>query len=1097
MKKGLICILFFLFFINNIIAQTSYSSLAKSWHQRKPYAGYWQQDVAYSINAFIDEENKLIDATETLVYTNNSPHDLPFVYFHLYQNAFVDGSYLCDLHKANKVDPYFAPNSKLGQGLGEEVFNVSVNGVECKTELDNTVLKVYLPQPIKSGGKVTFSMKFKTYWETNTMRRRMQLYNAWGFSHFNGVHWYPRICVYDKKKGWDTDQHLNKELYGDFGTFDVTLNFPDNYIVEATGALQNKNEVLPPALLEQLQISNFANKPWNEKPSTIIPYTKGQRKIWKYHAEHVHDFAFTGDPSYRIAQKDTMGVECIALVQEPHASKWQNAADYVAKIIGTFSNDFGMYEYPKMVAADANDGMEYPMLTLDGGGDPDYRGLLVHEIGHNWFYGMIGNNETYRAALDEGFTQFITAWGLQKIDGDTMVSSPEKSLRARKYRKPALVWDRSFLNRYTNDALRGDDKALNTHSNGFNGALAHENGYGNVYHKTATMLLNLQYVLGDSLFLKSMQHYVTQWKFAHPYFEDFRNSIIEFTHVDLNWFFDQWLETTKSINYEVEKVSKTELEDFKIKLRRKGEMTMPIDITVVAKKGEKYSYHIPNDKWFVKSTTAKVLPHWYGMDILNPTYTFTAHVPSGIKYVQIDTTFRLADVDMTDNYGTRLLSLKKYNKEKLYDHGIRNVLSRRKITVVGRGDLKWTGIDGFKPGIRIESSYLNYLHKIEAGVWMNTRILNNNVLKEAFDYSNIMPIDYSFNYESPIIKMNRKLIGGLHFRSVEGFSKNAAYASWNFNANNNIKLEVASIYRYLGAQYQNYRTEWSSFQPKPFSNSLLSSTNQSNNFAQLSYTHFKKRFNGNGQFNLIGRTNLPSWRNTSNHFNYAYLQGEWLEKFGYKKFDISTRLFARLGAGSQIPTESALYLSGANNEEMADVRYARTRYSWIPNVSTISANNFAYLQQGGGLNLRGYAGYLAVDADNSGNTYINYKGLSGASANIEVDFDKYINWRPKLLRRWLKADAYLFADGGIISRATYNVTDVYKLTPLSQLSLSKLRADAGLGTMITVKSWGAYEKARPLSVRIDFPLYISSVPFSYPYSNFSLRRMVVGINRCF
>jgi hypothetical protein len=97
-----------------------------------------------------------------------------------------------------------------------------------------------------------------------------------GIPHFNGVHWYPRISVYDIKKGWDTDQHLNKELYGDYGLFDVKFNFANNYIVEATGAIQNEQEVLPAELRKKLDIKNFANKPWNEKPSTIIPYDSSQ-----------------------------------------------------------------------------------------------------------------------------------------------------------------------------------------------------------------------------------------------------------------------------------------------------------------------------------------------------------------------------------------------------------------------------------------------------------------------------------------------------------------------------------------------------------------------------------------------------------------------------------------------------------------------------------------------------------------------------------------------------------------------------------------------------------------------------------------------------
>jgi hypothetical protein len=227
------------------------------------------------------------------------------------------------------------------------------------------------------------------------------------------VHWYPRICVYDRKFGWDTDQHLGKEFYGDFGSFEVALTFASNYIVEATGYLENEQEVMPKSLREKLDIKNFANKPWEEKASVIIPYIEGDKKTWKYYAINVHDFAFTADPNYRIGEVmavvNGQSVRCIALAQEGHAGYWQNAAEYTKKIIETFSRDFSPYIWPKIIVADARDGMEYPMLTLDGGYDPSYRDLLIHEVGHMWYFGMVGNNETYRASLDEGFTQFLTA----------------------------------------------------------------------------------------------------------------------------------------------------------------------------------------------------------------------------------------------------------------------------------------------------------------------------------------------------------------------------------------------------------------------------------------------------------------------------------------------------------------------------------------------------------------------------------------------------------------------------------------------------------------------------------------------------------------
>ena len=344
-------------------------------------------------------------------------------------------------------------------------------------------------------------------------------------------------------------------------------------------------------------------------PSIIIPYdsSANARKTWKYHAVNVHDFAFTADPTYRIGESEWNGIKIIALAQEPNAALWQNAADYTAKIIKTNSEDFGMYVYPKMVVADARDGMEYPMLTLDGGYDPNYRDLFTHEVGHNWFFGMLGTNETYRAFMDEGFTQFLTCWTYERIDGKERIEGVPSSWYVKKFIQPDYIRNTEVYLPYMLDAIHGEETNISKHSNDFNTALRHGGGYRQVYFKTAVMLYNLQYVLGDELFLKAMQHYVSQWKICHPYPEDFRNSIIQYTHVDLNWFFDEWLESSKTIDYKITSVKSQKLPgEYTINFSRKGQMQMPIDFSVIDKNDSTYKVHIPNT-WFIKKTDAKVL----------------------------------------------------------------------------------------------------------------------------------------------------------------------------------------------------------------------------------------------------------------------------------------------------------------------------------------------------------------------------------------------------------------------------------------------------------------------------------------------------------
>jgi aminopeptidase N len=193
---------------------------------------------------------------------------------------------------------------------------------------------------------------------------------------------------------------------------------------------------------------------------------------------------------------------------------------------------------------------------------------------------MVGSNETYRAMMDEGFTQFLTAWALEKIDGKEIVKGKYANAYTEKHSLPEEARYARAYQGYLKDAISGSETTLHTHSDDFGGALRHGGGYGNVYYKTATMLYNLQYVLGDELFSNAMKHYFNQWKMAHPYPEDFRNSIIQYTNVDLNWFFDQWIETSKTIDYGIKKVKHQGDGKYKITIERKGEMQMPVDFSV-------------------------------------------------------------------------------------------------------------------------------------------------------------------------------------------------------------------------------------------------------------------------------------------------------------------------------------------------------------------------------------------------------------------------------------------------------------------------------------------------------------------------------------
>ncbi|MFN3342780.1 MAG: M1 family metallopeptidase [Flavobacteriales bacterium] len=1033
------------------------------WKNRPPHPGYWQQDVHYTIKATIDEASDIISGELHLVYTNNSPDDLPFVYFHLYQEAFQPGSYYDKLNKANGNYPNYGPYEK--QGLGTKVESVIVNGHELKTEQDNTILKVFLEQPIKSGTSGEFHIKFKTYFDnTNGVGRRFKKFTTKGYKHYDGVHWYPRITVYDRKFGWCTDQHLGKEFYGDFGCYDVELNFSSNYVVEATGNLTNREEVLPKDLRDKLDIRNFTQPIAEKNISEPIPYDPNQRKTWKYHAENVHDFAFTADPTYRIGEATWNGVSCISVAQEHHAWKWQNAAEYAAKVIEVYSRDFGMYVYHKMVVADARDGMEYPMLTLDGGFDPDYRGLLAHEIGHNWFFGQVGNNETYRACLDEGFTQFLTAWAQENIDGDTIQKSRPQNKYTDRFKHYDQVRESAVFNGYLRDAIQGDDAVLNTHSDDFGSALGHGGGYRHSYYKTASMLYNLQYVLGDDLFLAAMKNYFDQWKIAHPYVEDFRNSIIQYTKVDLNWFFDQWFETKKTIDYVIVKARYgKEKNKYLVTFRRKGEMQMPIDFVVEGENDSMYYFHIPNT-WFVKQTNATVLPKWTGWGKLNEEYTAEITVPVAIRDIRIDPSHRLADVDQLNNN-------LRFPVHYEFDSRIRNNPDIHRYEVFVRPELWYNGYDGLKPGVHVNGNYMNYKHIFDVTLWINTgfghripqNISNYEGVNNEFD-----PISLRLNYKTGLNKFFGKsnfLFSGAVLDGLK--TVNTGIEKWNNKRNIRMYGMFKLMYRKDTADlnYLFYPGEWMA---DKFNNTL--------NFGIDKNYEFK---GGSGKVNF----NLRSTA-VGSDYSYGQFSMTSIHRFKIWKTRLSTRLLAQYGTGSAIPSESALFLAGANPEEMMNSKYTRSigffPYEWTGNYGA-STNHF---HAGGGLNLRGYAGYLIPDMDSAGNLSFHYKGNSGASFSAELDLRDIVKWKPKKLSRYFGLDIYLFTDAGIMAKEMSG----------KRFDFASFRADAGVGTALTIKRFGPLEMVEPLVVRFDMPLFLNVVPYTENYFQF---RYVVGVSRSF
>lgn len=1029
------------------------------WKNRKPKPDYWQQDVYYRIQAALNPDEREIKASLLLTYYNNSPDTLKEFSFHLYQNAFQPDSYLDQLRKEFNETPRYGKLE--AQKKGTQVYSINSPGRNFEIQEDNTILKARPDKPLLPGDSIVFDIRFSSWFDTGPDRRRMKMFpvemedgsKTW---HFDGVHWYPRISVYDSRHTWDVQQHFGKEFYGDFGTWDVELSLPSEYIVEATGELLNESEMLPSSLRQALDIKNFKDKKIGS-PASLILKPDGQTKTWKYHAVNVHDFAFTTDPSYRIDEVKAGQVRCIAVAQEQNAAKWQDAASIAAKVIRLYSDFVFPYAYPKIVVADAQDGMEYPMLTLDGGHSPGYTALLAHEIGHNWFFGMLGTNETYRAFMDEGFTQFLTMYAMDSINGwDKKGVSPDRLQQG--------------YFRYMNEAIRDHEGHLNTHADAYYAECGHGGQYSMAYHKTAVMLYNLQYYLGNDLFKGALQHYFNRWAIAHPYPEDFRQAITDYTRTDLSRFFDDWMESEKKVDYGIRNIRRIGKDSVRITFTRSGDLIMPLEFIIKGNTNSEKKYLIPSGYFSKKELDLTVLPYWYQFGELGRTYQVTLASAKNARVI-IDPSSRLGDIRMMDNrsglFPAKLkLSLTDYKNNKS---------DWENYTLHLRPWAWWNLVGGIQAGAQLQGHYMQSRHKIKIGLVQNTSLLDRYIgsviTGEDWKY-------YFFNYWASYrtqfapIGRDGEIVLESAYRDG-AFRNNAGLEKWYIKgpSSNSVKQGWFVNWIYLlrpQSHLTNYLAEPDTWR-----------TGQANAYLKTGWRKQYKIPHGNGNWKIELRNAAPGsdadYRNV--RFESIYQMQILKETFTFRY-----RAYAQLGEGNT-PIESQTWLGGGNPEEAWGNDFYRAE-SFFPYTftDTESGRRPSNVHFGGGYNLRGYSGYRAEFEDGAAAWY----GNNGAAINLELEFDDRIPFRPRWFKNHAKLDAYLFADGGIIGRSLVR-------QGLDKIDWDKFRADFGLGTALNLYR-SRKKNTQPIILRADFPLVLTTAPFVQ--DNFQFRWML-GIGRAF
>jgi aminopeptidase N len=482
---------------------------------------------------------------------------------------------------------------------------------------------------------------------------------------------------------------------------------------------------------------------------------------------------------------------------------------------------------------------------------------------------------------------------------------------------------------------------------------------------------------------------------------------------------------------------------------------MPLDVTVITKDGKQQNILIPCT-YFSKSTSATVEKPWIGWDKLNDTYTAHVQTDSKIKDVIIDTSNRLADVDLRNN---RLHHKSRIN----FDYGIYNPASRYYYQWLWRPDIWYNSIDGIKAGAHLEGSYVGKdLFHLTA--WYNTTLgqqtyQNTDKKRDAISFiTGYTSHDLSTTYRDWNWFVDGRMLDGLDEGRL-GFNISMKH---NFILSTYYKAMIRQ--RADDLDYLLYPTEWNYGK---WNNTLNMSISRS-------YTNFKSY----GSYDLKLRTSGPG-----SNYQYSTISGEIKHHFVLAKLLVHNRAMISYSSGTNIAPESKLFLAGANPEEMMDDKFTRA-IGFLPTEWLGYGNVTNHFQQAGGMNVRGYAGYVAADL-NKNKTVYTYSGTAGAAANIEVDFSRYLSIRPRKYTRNFSMNTYLFADGGVINMNAIN----------DGLQLSYPRIDAGFGALLTIKQWGPFQKAQPLTIRCDLPLFLNSVPYDEG-QQFKFR-YVVGINQLF